>query len=611
MLKLATLAGREDFSFGPLRVSPALRLISGPAGQLHVEPLTMHVFLLLVDARGQVVTRERLYDECWGGADVGDHSLNRVITMVRRIAATAAPGAFRIESVPRTGYRLLADANADTGRAGLAKWGWPLAGVAAASAIALLGWSLLGSRPAEPSATVVGADVNSAELARSISDATIRNAAAYGIELRVVTPSAGRRPTDFVLTVRQANGAGRHGIELALADGHDRSLLWSWSAAAAVTPAEALDQEVRAIGAAVLTCAAETQADGRRADEEAVKLYLDACSRFDGWHAADLALIADAFDKVTARAPQLRGAWSKLFLSKAEAIEGYPAVDLSNSLKHDIANARARGIEVPETYIARAAVLPFNARFERLSLYEAGLKRYPGDPFLLAARSWQLRSVGRMDEAARTAKRWVTLYPESAAAQSEFVQSLMSSGRVGEARKVLDAAMQSAPGAPNVQGVRWMFETRYGDPKVALQLARSGNAVVEEAVVTFLEARMDPTKAKVDRAIDSLTAAYRADPKEPGFLAQALGMFGRTEDAIQLLLRYDGSNSGDGAEMLFRPNLREVRRDRRFMAIARNFGVTDYWVKSGILPDFCFEPGLPYDCKRELARLARLPRSHS
>ena len=107
MLKIADLAVRQDFSLGPLWVSPALRLIEGPTGKVRVEPLIMQVFLLLADASGQVVTRERLYEECWGGGIAGDYSLNRAITMVRRIAAETSPGAFRIESIPRTGYRLL------------------------------------------------------------------------------------------------------------------------------------------------------------------------------------------------------------------------------------------------------------------------------------------------------------------------------------------------------------------------------------------------------------------------------------------------------------------------------------------------------------------------
>jgi hypothetical protein len=66
----------------------------------------MQVFLLLLDADGRVVTRNDLFDQCWGGAMVGDPSLNRAILGVRRIAMEVAPGLFEIETIPRTGYRI-------------------------------------------------------------------------------------------------------------------------------------------------------------------------------------------------------------------------------------------------------------------------------------------------------------------------------------------------------------------------------------------------------------------------------------------------------------------------------------------------------------------------
>lgn len=106
MLKLADLAKRPDFRLGPLLISPSRRLVEGPAGQSHVEPLVMQVFLLLLDARGEVVTRQELFDQAWGGVMVGDDSLNRAISGVRRIAAEAGDDLFEIETVPRTGYRL-------------------------------------------------------------------------------------------------------------------------------------------------------------------------------------------------------------------------------------------------------------------------------------------------------------------------------------------------------------------------------------------------------------------------------------------------------------------------------------------------------------------------
>src|SRR5436305_9505762 len=107
MLKLADLASRADFYAGPLHVSPSRRQVEGPAGSASVEPIVMKVFLLLLDGGGSVVTRDELFGNAWGGVFVGDDSLNRAVAQVRKIAAETAPGLFEIETIPRTGYRLI------------------------------------------------------------------------------------------------------------------------------------------------------------------------------------------------------------------------------------------------------------------------------------------------------------------------------------------------------------------------------------------------------------------------------------------------------------------------------------------------------------------------
>lgn len=106
MVKPARLAERADFAAGPLSVSPARRIVAGPGGEIQLEPITMQVFLLLLDSAGEVVTRDRLFEECWGGNLVGDDSLNRAINRVRRIDSATGPGLIEIETIPRTGYRL-------------------------------------------------------------------------------------------------------------------------------------------------------------------------------------------------------------------------------------------------------------------------------------------------------------------------------------------------------------------------------------------------------------------------------------------------------------------------------------------------------------------------
>jgi TolB-like protein/DNA-binding winged helix-turn-helix (wHTH) protein/Flp pilus assembly protein TadD len=108
LLTSSALAERANFRVGEVIVSPSTRTIRGPAGSCDVEPRVMQVLVTLADAAGSVVTRETLFRRCWGGVYVGDDSLNRAIAGVRRVASEVADGSFKIETIPRTGYRLIA-----------------------------------------------------------------------------------------------------------------------------------------------------------------------------------------------------------------------------------------------------------------------------------------------------------------------------------------------------------------------------------------------------------------------------------------------------------------------------------------------------------------------
>jgi hypothetical protein len=49
--------------------------------------------------------------------------------------------------------------------------------------------------------------------------------------------------------------------------------------------------------------------------------------------------------------------------------------------------------------------------------------------------------------------------------------------------------------------------------------------------------------------------------------------------------------------------MHSIRSDTRFIALTAKLGLLAYWEKSGVWPDFCSEPQLPYDCRKEAAKL--------
>lgn len=106
------LAHLADFALGVATVRPSLRRVEGPLGARSAEPRVMRVLLALAGAAGAVLTRDDLTRRCWDGRIVGDDAINRAIGELRRIARETG-GGFRVETIPRTGYRLTIDAVAE------------------------------------------------------------------------------------------------------------------------------------------------------------------------------------------------------------------------------------------------------------------------------------------------------------------------------------------------------------------------------------------------------------------------------------------------------------------------------------------------------------------
>ena len=62
---------------------------------------------------------------------------------------------------------------------------------------------------------------------------------------------------------------------------------------------------------------------------------------------------------------------------------------------------------------------------------------------------------------------------------------------------------------------------------------------------------------------------------------------------------------GATSHFMFLSPAENMRRNPRFMALAALAGLLDYWVQSGLWPDFCQQPDLGYDCQIEAGKLGR------
>ena len=100
---------QNGFRIGELHhVEPSLNSVTGPAGTTRLEPKVMQVLVCLAAQAGQVVPKERLMRTVWPDTFVGDDVLTRSISELRRVFGDDVKEPRFIQTIPKSGYRLIA-----------------------------------------------------------------------------------------------------------------------------------------------------------------------------------------------------------------------------------------------------------------------------------------------------------------------------------------------------------------------------------------------------------------------------------------------------------------------------------------------------------------------
>lgn len=97
----------ESFHLGEAVIAPSLNRIEMRATEYQIEPKVMKVLLALCARPGHVVYRDQILQQVWGHTG-DDYLLNRAISELRRIFGDSAQSPAYIETIRKTGYRLMA-----------------------------------------------------------------------------------------------------------------------------------------------------------------------------------------------------------------------------------------------------------------------------------------------------------------------------------------------------------------------------------------------------------------------------------------------------------------------------------------------------------------------
>ena len=454
--------------FGIFEIDPAAGELRRNGSIVRLQPQPFQVLLLLAENTGEVVERDRIRQEIWGGTMVDfDRSLNVCIAQIRSALNDDAESPRFIQTLPRKGYRFIApvDKNhttatpADVPTPPAKRPRWILTSAAAlvllsaaaavayrmtyrpdpAVRLAVLPFDTV-SVPSEPDAQVEGIFD---ELLTRLSGVAPDRLTVVGRRsvlrfrgtnqpLREIG-AALHSPYALEGTVRKEPGGIKVAVRLARTESD--GLLWSETFEQNGDPAVFEEQLVARVSAGVLA----------KLFPEAPPAVAEAVCR-DGWQAyrtgrllAETGRLAAMEKSLSffeqANCPAARGALAETLIRIARAVP--------SKADWDHARAAAANLDTEPAHLSRGNIAfwhEWNWRSAERE-YQAALRINPSNPDAHHDYAWLLVALGRRNEAVAALDRALALDPLSGRTHMDAAWVLLDAGRfdraAAEARQTL------------------------------------------------------------------------------------------------------------------------------------------------------------------------------
>lgn len=632
------LAREPDFRIDVIQVRPAIRQIETGAGSETLEPRIMQVLVALARHRGEVVSRDDLITMCWEGRIVGDDALNRCASKIRKIGD--ASGAFRLETIPRVGYRLHAEEAVAAPESLATNPTSPVGGLpflalfaVAAAVLILIGglgwWITLNSRTVDvaPSMTMAvlpfdapDGDPETSKLAGALSLAVTQQLIRSGLTVlqvgdRNFSPGkpSGDRNVRYVIKGSITRDGNLARVVMHLDHAQRGITLWSTTLDAPLDdPGRVADRLAAHVARTVSWSGAiNTLSSNDPRSLEVASLFLLAIQLSD--EGDDIGTLR-AMEKL---APLTKG--DQLGGFAIESMDALPALALEDRMPVlQAAREAAQSIRdlSPEwARVPEIVVLPAYAWGERIAGYLDAVDRMKAPsrgvgPSRFLAQAY-LR-VGESSAALAAIDRFPTDDPYGKSRLYVRAQALVATGRVKEADLALADAGLIWTVNPIFPTLRFDNALWQGDlAEASAILHGQGRAPVASLekrsarLETIIAARRSSRAADVDAvARDCSLMKASTDYVTLAYCFSAMASFNRRNDAFAIAeilfpdIRPRAGESPDAAWLaappvaweplpLFAPWTAGLRADPRIVQVFARLGLLDYWRQSGDWPDFC------------------------
>jgi len=104
-----SLETKAVFEFGPFRLNPAERLLLRGQTPVRLSPKAFDALVFMVENRGRLLEKEELLRKVWPDTFVEESNLAQHISILRKALQEGEDGPRFIETVPKSGYRFIAE----------------------------------------------------------------------------------------------------------------------------------------------------------------------------------------------------------------------------------------------------------------------------------------------------------------------------------------------------------------------------------------------------------------------------------------------------------------------------------------------------------------------
>jgi DNA-binding winged helix-turn-helix (wHTH) protein len=601
------LSIEPPFRLGRASIDPSAHEITIGRKSERMQPQTLKVLIALHDKTNQVVTRHELVDRCWDGRIVGEDVINRCISLLRRIAHDNA--GFRIETVPRGGYRLVeGDPPSASARV---RWRALAAAVALVVAVGLLALFLgprtRGSSPVLAVAvspfTAEDGSANEKELAAKAQESAVRMLTESGLLVKVAAPgqSVDQLGADLLVSGEVSSDAHGPAASIGIEDLHDHANVLSHRLRSDWAHSADLPDQIGANLAAALSWTGPLiMLDQQPSDSPFMAQLLDEVSNQDFDE-----LRAYEFNRRNApNAPNSPIAQLAFAMDTGMTIDSLPVEERASAVsmaRQAADRARRLAPQFGDVYIPWCLLHAPVRMAECEDHLRAGLAADPQAPFVRFFLSNLLNSVGRNEDALALAYASLAQDQYVPTKIGQLVGLQQATGDTEDAENLYRYEERLWPhqGYAFFRRVKGFVQSgdfaglerfEQGAGRASLPAGFPPAAAVAKATKDRSRAELTaacPKNSPHERAVECMIALARLGDLDRafGFAAmlypQARGATPREEEK-----RWLYGPPGSDTAYLTSASAASLRRDPRFLPLAERLGLLDYW-RSGRLPDFC------------------------